>query len=176
MYSARSTRWPSLSSSVWMAERTSLVSGLPRELANTWRVARRLAVSWWTSASALVLWKVSFATISSATLWLESFTRSQRREESPQLAEPVPSTPSMDQKSHFSQVWLRISWRRTCPTWCPPWTWQMSRCHFGGRLTSSTPRPQEPRLRMRSGLSASCLAVDEVPCYIMLLSIRNFAG
>ena len=41
-----------------------------------------------------VLWRVSCATIWSAIPWSESFTRNRRREESLQLAEPVPSTPS----------------------------------------------------------------------------------
>ena len=71
---------------------------------STWRVARRPAASLWISVSALVLWKVSSDTTWWEMLWLASFTRSPRREESPQLVELVPSTRTMAQRSHFSRL------------------------------------------------------------------------
>ena len=147
----KNTPWLSLSNSAWTAELPSPVNGHPRVLASTWRVARRPAASLWISVSALVLWKVSSDTTWWEMLWLASFTRSPRREESPQLVELVPSTPIMAQRNHSLPLSPTTSWRRTCSTSCQLLSWQMSLCRCGGPLTSSILLHLELNLRMRSG-------------------------
>mmetsp|Transcript_109400 Transcript_109400/g.153066 ORF Transcript_109400/g.153066 Transcript_109400/m.153066 type:complete len:237 (+) Transcript_109400:683-1393(+) len=141
-----------------MAAIPSLVNGHLRVLASIWRVAKRPVASLWISASAPALWKVSSGTTWWEMLWLASFTRSQRRVESPQLAELVPFTPTMVQMSHSLHPSPRTFWRRTCPMSCLPWTWQQSQFHFGGPLTSSTLPHLEPSRKMRNGSWASSTA------------------